>query len=83
VAILWTCTDYKLFSDGVGGTLFKVGEPKHVERWAEGRAATSEELIASIDSGYPLLVAEAEKDGSVSELERYKVAAYRVLGLAA
>jgi hypothetical protein len=82
VTVLWTCLDYRLFNDGRGNILFKVGEPKHVERWAEGRAASSEELLASLDSGYPLLVDEAEKDGSVGELEQYKQLAYRVLGLA-
>jgi hypothetical protein len=81
VTILWTCTDYRLFNDGRGGILFKVGEPKHVERWAEGRAATSEELLESIESGYPLLVAEATKDDGLNELEQYRAAAFRVLGL--
>jgi hypothetical protein len=81
VVVLWTCTDYSLFSDGRGGVLFKIGEPKHVERWAEGRAATSEELLESIESGYPLLLAEAIKDDGVSELERYRAIAYGVLGL--
>jgi hypothetical protein len=81
VTILWTCTDYRLFNDGRGGILFKVGEPKHVERWAEGRAATSEELLESIESGYPLLVEQAAKDDGLNELEQYRAAAFSVLGL--
>jgi hypothetical protein len=54
---------YKAFDAG-NGWLIRLGEPVRVEWWAEGREATRAEVFASIDSGYPLLLAEARKDGS-------------------
>jgi hypothetical protein len=45
------------------GWLIKLGDPDRVDWWAEGRQATREEVLASIDSGYPILFAEAKRDG--------------------
>lgn len=51
------------------GILFHVGEPSETRWYAEGRAATREEVMASIDSGMPLLEAEAEiQDGAIKAL---------------
>lgn len=74
VALVWV-TGYKswsTFSDGNGGTLFGVGEPKRVMWYARGREATRAEVMASIDSGLPILreMAEAEGAPAVAELER-------------
>ena len=74
VALVWV-TGYKswsTFSDGNGGTLVNVGEPKRVLWFARGREATRAEVMASIDSGLPILseMAEAEGPDAVAELER-------------
>lgn len=74
VALVWV-TGYKswtAFSDRSNGRLFNVGEPKHVRWYARGREATRSEVMASIDSGLPLLreMAEAEGPAAVAELER-------------
>jgi hypothetical protein len=45
------------------GWLIKLGDPDRVDWLAEGRQATREEVLASIDSGYPILFAEAKRDG--------------------
>jgi hypothetical protein len=42
--------------------LWEVGDPIETRWYAEGRAATRDEVLASIDSGLPLLRAEAERD---------------------
>jgi hypothetical protein len=74
VALVWV-TGYKSWSttsDESGGTLFDVGEPKRVRWYARGREATRAEVMASIDSGLPILseMAEAEGPAAVAELER-------------
>ena len=74
VALVWV-TGYKSWAavgDGNGGTLFDVGEPKRVLWYARGREATRAEVMASIDSGLPILreMAEAEGPAAVAELER-------------
>lgn len=74
VALVWV-TGYKswsTFSDGNGGTLFGVGEPKRVMWYARGREATRAEVMASINSGLPTLreMAESEGPAAVAELER-------------
>lgn len=68
------------------GYLFRLGDPDRIDWWAEGRQATREEVLASIDSGYPLLLDTATKhDGpdGVKELIRARDAAMRYLPAAA
>lgn len=57
-----------------GLALWHVGDPVETRWYAEGRTATRDEVLASIDSGLPLLRAEAEKDtrpaAALAELDR-------------
>jgi hypothetical protein len=74
VALVWV-TGYKswsTFGDGSGGKLFNVGEPKRVMWFAQGREASRAEVMASIDSGLPILRGMAETEGpkAIAELER-------------
>lgn len=73
VALVWVTgyKSWKTFSDGNGGTLFDVGEPREALWFACGRAATRAEVLASIDSGLPILRASAGDEGpdAVAELE--------------
>lgn len=66
-----------------GGVLFNVGEPSRVLWRCQGRAATRAEVLASIDSGYPLLQAECRKDRdparSLALLDEQREAAMRYL----
>jgi hypothetical protein len=62
VTCLYETETYKRFT-ALGGKLCELGEPKRIEWWAEGRIATRAEVSASIDSGMPLLMREATKDG--------------------
>ncbi|UPK08388.1 hypothetical protein IVB05_37365 [Bradyrhizobium sp. 170] len=77
VTMMWTTLHYSIFKDGHGGALFDVGDPERVEFFAEGRAATHDEIMASIDSGLPILRGMAERDGpeAVAELQQMYVKA--------
>lgn len=45
------------------GLVFRMGPPERIEWWKEGRAATRDEVVEAIDSGCPILQAEAAKGG--------------------
>jgi hypothetical protein len=63
---LWVCRDYLTFdikprSGHESDWLICVGDPEEVAWYAEGRQATRQEILTSIDSGLPLLEAEARR----------------------
>lgn len=66
VALLWHCRGYEIFSDGKGGSLFRIPNPSRVQWWAEGRKATREEILDSINSGLPILHKMADEEGPMS-----------------
>lgn len=74
VALVWVTRyrAWKTFGDGDGGTLFDIGEPREALWFAHGREATRAEVLASIDSGLPILAEMAGQDGpaAVTELAR-------------
>ncbi len=75
VAMLWITRQFEVYSDGLGkgGKLIQMGEPESVEWYAEGRAATRAEVMASIESGLPNLEALARQEkGGIEALEGYK-----------
>lgn len=47
--------------------LIKLGKPFRIEWWAEGQPATRDQVLASIDSGMPILRAECDKDSNPDE----------------
>jgi hypothetical protein len=64
-----------------GGWLIRLGAPERIDWWAEGRSATRGEVMASIESGYPLLFAEAKKEGpeAIHALGRMHLAAMKFM----
>lgn len=58
VALVWITRGYTVV-EAPGGVLFHVGEPVEVHAWAEGRAATPEEVHESVRTGLPSLQALA------------------------
>jgi hypothetical protein len=62
VALLWTTRSYQIDHDR-NGLLFKPGEPEHIEAFCEGRAATLDEVLHSVETGLPILLEHAERDG--------------------
>jgi hypothetical protein len=55
VTLLWHTKRYTTWNDENGGILFDIGKPHHVEWFREGRAATRDEVLDSIDGGLPFL----------------------------
>jgi hypothetical protein len=80
VALVWTSRNWHTFPVP-NGVLWNVGDPTSTEWFAHGRPATRDEVTASIDSGLPLLRAEAERDGAraVVDLDRLHTAALAFL----
>ena len=62
------------------GVLFQLGRPIKVDWYAQGRPATREEITESVDSGLPLLLAEAKKQGieAIRELARMHIEAEKL-----
>jgi hypothetical protein len=69
VEALYTTRTYKAFAEG-RGVLFAMGDPEHVEWYAEGRPATQAEVLASIESGTAALY-EADR-GFPNEAEAHR-----------
>ena len=62
---VWSTKSYQIFRPhgGNDGILFSLGMPTEVMWFANGRRATREEVMASIDSGYPELLKLAQQEG--------------------
>lgn len=83
VALMWvTRAAPKLFSVP-NGVLIEIGEPLRVEAFAEGRAASVEEIVESITSGLPSLLALCKTKDDFDELERRLAVARCLLHLPA
>jgi hypothetical protein len=80
VTCLWSTRSFKPFRAGAG-VLFELGEPTRVTWWTRGRHATRDEVVASLESGMPILRDAAKVDGDVTiaELERAHLAALKYL----
>lgn len=72
VVLLWTTLSYKVFRAHNGGALFSLGDPTSLEYFAEGRPATRDEILHSIETGYPILLKIAKDEGAdaVADLVR-------------
>jgi hypothetical protein len=69
VTLLWTTKTYSVFDDGHGKLLLTFGEPTGVEWYAEGRPATRQEILQSIEGGMPALMSLAmQQEGAVAYL---------------
>ena len=69
VTLVWIPDSYNPFKYGAGGLLIRIHRPVEVLWFAEGRPATRAEIMASIDSGMPLLADMAAKQGADAEQE--------------
>jgi hypothetical protein len=63
VTLVWMTDSYQPFTDNAGGWLIRIGAPLECLWYAEGRAATHDEVMASIDSGMPILENMANEQG--------------------
>jgi hypothetical protein len=70
VVMLWHARGYEVFKLD-SGTLIQMGEPESVEWLACGREATRDEVVESIESGLPNLLAVARTEsGGIEALDR-------------
>lgn len=71
VVAVWTTRSFYPFHAG-GSFLIHLGDPDNIVWFAEGRAATKAEVMASIESGAPALeeLARAESPQAVAAYER-------------
>lgn len=76
VACVWITRSYRIerAHGGRPGSLFALGDPERVLWFCEGRDATRAEVLASINSGFPLLeeVARREGNGAEEALKEYR-----------
>jgi hypothetical protein len=76
VSCLWTTLSYRVINAG-NGPLLRLGDPTSVSWYCEKRAATRQEILASVDSGMPFLrrVAQLDEDqgrhGSLKLLDQF------------
>lgn len=80
VALIWISQNGRPFRVE-NGILFNIGDPIEVLWFREGRPARRDEVKESIDSGYPILLRLARKDGpdAFAELERRYQSAMELL----
>ena len=64
VSAIWVTTAYSVHRAPNGDSLFDIGQATEVTWWAQGRAATREEILHSINTGLPILREMAEKEGA-------------------
>lgn len=83
VTLVWLTRQATAFPAHAGGEglLFHVGDPVQVRFYREGRRATREEIMESIDSGYPTLLDMAEQEGehAVAALIRQRESALELV----
>lgn len=66
---VWTTLSYKPFKVAKDDWLITMGDPVDTRWYAEGHMASREQVLASVDSGYPILLDEARKEGPESIIE--------------
>jgi hypothetical protein len=66
VQLVPSCKPHPLVGGVIDGGqyLFELGDPVEVLWFCHGRKATREEVLKSIESGYPLLLELAQQDGA-------------------
>ena len=70
---VWITNAFAPFRPPKGGVLFSVGDPLEVLWFAHGRQATREEVMTSIDTGFPQLQTLAQTEGTAAEKELAKM----------
>jgi hypothetical protein len=74
VTMVWVTKAYKIFDDGEGKPLIQMGAPERVIWYAEGRLAMREEVVSSVENGFPALleVARKQRGGEAEALKMRK-----------
>lgn len=80
VGLVWSSRSWSRFR-APGGHLWDIGDPTATAWYAHGREATRDEVLASIDTGLPLLREAADVDGPAAhaQLDRQLADAMRLV----
>lgn len=62
VTAMWSTSYYTMFPDPAGKVLFQVGSPEGVSWWKEGRPATRQDVMESIESGIHFLLEACDRE---------------------
>lgn len=84
VALVWVTRSYKVIRPDAGnaGLLCEIGDPTETLWFAEGRSATRAEVLASMESGLPILREACQRDDDPAASVRMLDAEYgRALAL--
>ncbi len=81
VSLVWITDSYRPVDDGKGSFVIHMGPPRGRLWFAEDRAATRAEVLASFESGLPILEAAAAEEGpdAVRQLQAQTAEALRLL----
>lgn len=87
VALVWSSRTWRPFNvpasagPNRAGVLWNIGDPTAVRWYAQGRDATRGEVLASIDSGLPLLLDEAgrQSPAAVAQVKQMHAAALELV----
>lgn len=71
VSCIWITKKYSMFQ--ANGILFNIGDPSRTLWYSEGRPATREEVLDSIETGYPDLEEMAREEGENAMLGLIKM----------
>jgi hypothetical protein len=69
VSCLWVTREWRLFKVP-NGVLVKLGKPESLSFWREGRPATRDEIVDSIESGLPKLLEVCDSPQEIEELNK-------------
>jgi hypothetical protein len=69
VSALWETNNYKIVYDANRNPLVQMGELKDLTFWAQGRPATADEILESIQTGLPALYALAKGESIMAQQE--------------
>jgi hypothetical protein len=70
VTLIWQTQTYRAERQPEGGMLFRIGSPIATEWFSQGRVATRDEVIESIESGLPILQKVAREGGDLPALQK-------------
>jgi hypothetical protein len=63
---VWVTKEFRVVREG-NGVLFRLGDPEQVLWFAEGRPATRDEVLHSIETGLPILADLARQEGPAAQ----------------
>lgn len=72
VSLIWVTKTFKIFADGNGGWLIRLGNPNRIAFYKEGRLACQDEIFASIEAGCPAIEAMISTDEEREEFTAAK-----------